>query len=266
MDLVERWRLLLTRPDAELPLDEAALVIAAHGSPGLDIATQLGRLDDLAREVPRGEVDAVCTLLFSTLGLAGDSATYDDPRNSYLDQVLDRRRGIPISLSVLLIEVARRCGVPLQGVGMPGHFLVRDPAVPDRFIDAFARGRRLGHHECAHLLRTSTGSSMDLDPAMLAPIGPKVILARMLANLDQSYQHRSDRRSLVWVRRLRVLIPDLPLSLRVELAGGLADLGAFDTADALLSELAESAERPGGDPELAESIRTRALQVRARLN
>jgi len=263
VDVIGRWKDLIGLPDDALPLDEAALLISAAGNPGLDVAAQLGRLDELAGAVPGQDVEALCAMLFSTLGLSGDSETYDDPRNSYLDQVLDRRLGIPISLSVLLIEIGRRCGVPLQGVGLPGHFLVRDPGSPDLFIDAFARGRRLGHKQCVALLHATAGATMALDPAMLAPIGPKVILARMLANLDQSFQRRSDRRSLVWVRHLRVLNPELSLALRIDLAGGLADLGAFDVAQTLLEDLAGDQRL---DSELADSIRMRATQVRARLN
>ena len=103
-------------PADHLALDEAALLIAAHANPGLDVAAQLQRLDDVAALVGhRRHRRLVCRVLFEDLGLTGDREGYDDPLNSYLDQVLDRRRGIPISLSVLLIEVGRRCGLSLRG-------------------------------------------------------------------------------------------------------------------------------------------------------
>ena len=82
----------------------------------------------MAAQIGPADTGEVCRFVFETLGVRGDLQTYDDPRNSYLDQVLDRRLGIPISISVLLMEIGRRCGVPLEGVGMPGHFLLRDPA------------------------------------------------------------------------------------------------------------------------------------------
>src|SRR5439155_10429895 len=143
---------------------------------------------------------------------------YDDPRNSYIDQVLARRRGIPISLSVVLMEIGRRCGLPLEGVGMPGHFLVRDPAAPDLLIDAFDSGRRLDRSGCERLLQTVAGTRTELTQAMLAATGRRAILARLLANLDRSFERRSDTKALSWVGALRLRIPDLPAGDRLQLA------------------------------------------------
>jgi regulator of sirC expression with transglutaminase-like and TPR domain len=143
----------------------------------------------------------VCRFVFETLGVRGDQKTYDDPRNSYLDQVLDRRLGIPISISVLVMEIGRRCGVALEGVGMPGHFLLRDPGQPDLLIDAFSGGRRLDHAACAELLRAVAGAEVQLLDGYLAPVGPRAIVVRMLANLDQSFRTRDDKEGLRWVTR-----------------------------------------------------------------
>ena len=189
-------------PADHLALDEAALVIAAHANPGLDVAAQLQRLDDVAALVATADTSALCRVLFEQLGLKGDHDNYDDPVNSYLDRVLDRRRGIPISLSVLLIEVGRRCGLSLEGVGMPGHFLVRDPTSPRVLIDAFGGGQLLDFAGCERILRAVTGSPVQLTAAMLATTGPRAILARMLANLDRSFERRADHRSLLWVSRV----------------------------------------------------------------
>ncbi len=278
----------MARSEKELPLDEAALIIAAGADPNLDVSAQLARLDDVAAQIgtvdtgpadtgpadtgpvdtgpaDTGTVDTeqVCRLVFETLGVRGDDQTYDDPRNSYLDQVLDRRLGIPISLSVLLMEIGRRCGVVLEGVGMPGHFLVRDPGRPELLIDAFAGGRRLDHPACAQLLRASLGPDVDLQPGMLAPVGPRIILARMLGNLDYSFRRRGDRDGVLWVTRLRVAIPDLSLADRVALAEGLAGLGCYDEAAALLEELADG---PGVSAEVARSLLARARRLLAALN
>ena len=182
MDLAARWKELMEGPADHLALDEAALVIAAHANPGLDVAAQLQRLDDVAALVATADTSALCRVLFEQLGLKGDHDNYDDPVNSYLDRVLDRRRGIPISLSVLLIEVGRRCGLSLEGVGMPGHFLVRDPTSPRVLIDAFGGGQLLDFAGCERILRAVTGSPVQLTAAMLATTGPRAILARMLAN------------------------------------------------------------------------------------
>ncbi len=143
MDASARWSELMGFPEDAVPLDEAALLISAHANPELDVSSQLRRLDHLATQVDRGDSGGLCRVLFEQLGLRGDREHYDDPANSYLDQVLDRRRGIPISLSVLLIEVGRRCGVPLEAVGMPGHFLVRDPSAPEHLIRRVRPGATL---------------------------------------------------------------------------------------------------------------------------
>jgi regulator of sirC expression with transglutaminase-like and TPR domain len=247
----------------DIPLDEAALLIAAHADPALDVGAQLERLDVFSAQVGRDDVDALCRFVFETLGLRGDVRTYDDPRNSYLDKVLDRRLGIPISISIILIEIGRRCGVPLVGVGMPGHFLVRDPARPDLLIDAFSGGRRLDRAACARLLQSVAGAPVDLPDGMLASVGTPAILSRMLANLDHSFRRRGQTESVRWVTRLRAAIPGQSLAEHVALADGLAALGCYDDAAALLEE---SALGPGVADEAARSLRIRAQGLRARFN
>ncbi len=248
--------------EEDVPLDEAALIIAAHANPALDVDGQLRRLDRIAAQVSEPDTSAVCRLLFEQLGLRGDRRGYDDPRNSYIDQVLDRRRGIPISLSVLLMEVGRRCGLRLNGVGMPGHFLVRDISSPQLLIDAFAGGQRLDHPACERLLRAATGTDSELTPGMLAPTGSRAILARMLANLDRSFEGRGDRKSLLWVSQMRLALPDSPLGDRVQLAARLGRLGRFDDAANLLDEVAE--RQPTDD--VSARLKIEALTMRARLN
>ncbi len=238
-------------------------MIAAGADPNLDVPAQLARLDDVAARIGPADTEQVCRLVFVTLGVRGDNQTYDDPRNSYLHQVLDRRLGIPISLSVLLMEIGRRCGVPLEGVGMPGHFLVRDPGHPDLLIDAFSGGTRLDPAGCARLLRASAGSEVGLGPGMLASVGPRAIVARMLANLDHSFRRRGDRAGLRWVTDLRGAIPGLPLADRIAVADALAGLGCHDEAAAILEQLAES---PGTSAEAARALRTRARGLLAAFN
>jgi regulator of sirC expression with transglutaminase-like and TPR domain len=262
VDPSARWSELMALPEDAVPLDEAALLISAHANPALSVASQLRRLDELAARVEGADSSALCMVLFEQVGLRGDREHYDDPLNSYIDQVLDRRRGIPISLSVLLIEVGRRCGVPLEAVGMPGHFLVRDPSAPEYLIDAFDQGRRLDRPDCERLLRAVTGGAGQLTPDMLATSGTRATLARMLANLDRSFERRGDTESLAWVSELRVSIPTSAAGDRRQLAGRLAALGRLDTAAAVLEEAAGAAV----GPEVRNQLLREAFTLRARLN
>lgn len=249
-------------PEHAVPLDEAALLISATANPALDVGGQLARLDRIAAGVGAADTPSLCRVLFDEVGLRGDRDSYDDPVNSYLDQVLDRGLGIPISLSVILVEVGRRCGVRLEPVGMPGHFLVRDPAEPDSLIDAFAGGRRLDHNACQQLLHSVTAGTGSLTPEMLVTTGPWATLSRMLANLDRSFERRGDRRSLVWVSELRARVPKAALADRTQLAGRLAALGRFDTGAVVLEEAAAAARIP----RVQERLLADALTLRARLN
>lgn len=262
MDVLDRWSELVQRPEPEVRLDAAALLISECANPDLDVAGQLARLDSIAAGVGRPDVADLCQVLFDELDLTGDEESYDDPANSYLDQVLDRRRGIPITLAVLMIEVGRRCGVELEGVGMPGHFLVRDPSRPEELIDAFRGGRRLDRAGCERLFHSSTGGSGPLTPEMLGAAGPHAILARMLANLDASFMRRNDRKSLTWLCELRTRLPAASVGDRAQLASRLAVLGRFDTAASVLEEASEASQ--------AERVRDRMLaeatSLRARLN
>src|SRR5690606_15405971 len=149
---------------------------------------------------------SLCRLLFDDLGFHGNADDYSDPDNSFLDRVVERRTGIPISLSVLTLEVGRRVGVPLVGVGLPGHFLLRDQVDQGLYIDPFRRGARLREPQVAELFGRIHGGAQ-LVPAHLAPVGRHAILARMLANLRAIYTERGDRRALAWVLRARTMVP-----------------------------------------------------------
>lgn len=255
----ERFAELMGRPEDEVDLDEVALLIAAHGQPDLVVAEQLARLDALARAVPEPTVEGVVSLLFHTVGLQGEETDYDNPRNSYLNVALDRRRGLPITLSVILIEVARRVGVELVGVGMPGHFLVGTRSEPVRYLDAFDRGRILDEAGCAARFAALSGGQA-LPPGALAPVGPHAIALRMVTNLRAAALKRGDRRLLVWTMRLRCLIPGATARDRLELAGALAGSGRFAEA---ADELESQAESSPGE---ADELRRQADRLRARLN
>jgi regulator of sirC expression with transglutaminase-like and TPR domain len=258
VDAGARFTEVVTRPEPEIPLDEAALLIAASAQPGLDVAVQLGRLDDLAAGCKAPTLEALCSHLFTDLGFTGNTEDYADPRNSYLDQVLDRRVGIPISLSVLTMAVGRRLGVALAGVGMPGHFLVRHLGDPPVFLDPFGGGQRLDEAGAEGIFRRLGGSGPFL-PQWLDPVGPRAILARMLSNLRGIFL-RSDLRSAAWVLRLHLAIPGVDAADRTALARALGALGQFPAA---ASELERVAAILPPDEAAALAAEARALRARA---
>jgi regulator of sirC expression with transglutaminase-like and TPR domain len=163
---------------------------------------------------------AVARLLFDEEGLAGNNEDYYDPRNSFLNEVLDRRRGIPITLSVVFIAVAARAGLDARGVGLPGHFIVRaERGGRVRLLDPFHAGRPLDLAECAALIPGSRPGER-LDPRWLEPVTTRQILVRMLVNLKAAYSRLGDwALALAAVERIRQLAP--------EALGELRDAGAL---------------------------------------
>jgi len=138
--------------------------------------------------------------------------------------VLDRRVGIPISLSILALDVGWRIGVPLDGVGMPGHFLLRDRVDRTVFVDPFNGGRELDATGCRLLFRRSVGPDASWSDAYLVPVARRVVITRVLANLRNIYQQRGDRESLRWVLRLRCAFPDAAPEEHAELGRLMAPL------------------------------------------
>jgi regulator of sirC expression with transglutaminase-like and TPR domain len=261
MEPTERFAELVARPQLEIGLDEAALLIAAHAHPGLAIDDSLAALDRLAEECDAPTLDGVRRLLFRDLGFRGNRDDYHDPRNSFLDDVLERRLGIPISLCVLTIEVGRRVGAPMAGVGMPGHFLVRDRVDPSVFVDPYRGGVVLDAGGCRRVFHSVHGPDATFDPTYLDPVGPLVVIARMLANLKAIYARRGDQRSLAWVLGLRCLIPDMPIDEYAEWANALASSGHFREAAEVLESAAERIPDANAD-----AWRDTAVGLRARLN
>lgn len=256
----QRFVELVNGPSAEFPLDEAALLIAQHAHPELDPAVARAELDRLADGVGGSTVDAVAHSLFGVAGFAGNTVDYGDPRNSYLDDVLARRLGIPITLSVVMIEVGRRCGVPIVGVGMPGHFLVRAADERDGWFDPFHAGRALDVEGCRALYEQVVGTMVPFSTDLLGAVDARSIASRMLANLQNTLVRREPS-SLPWVARLRLSIPGLSLEERRGLAGVLRDSGRFGEAANELDRLA--AETSG---QVAQRLEREAAATRARAN
>jgi regulator of sirC expression with transglutaminase-like and TPR domain len=257
LDVTARFAELVARPEAEIALDEAALLLAAHAHPDLDVERRLGELDALATRAARMSAGELSTFLFVDEGFQGNESDYGDPRNSFLDDVLDRRLGIPISLSVVMLEVGRRIGVVLHGVGMPGHFLVGGG--PGEWFDPYHGGARLDLAGCAALF-TASHANARFRPQFLMPVGPRAILQRMLANLQHTYLRR-DPKAVVWVARLRLRVPGITLSQRGDLAGLLGRLGQFAEAARELDVLAQLLPGEGG-----EQAASAAAALRARAN
>jgi regulator of sirC expression with transglutaminase-like and TPR domain len=252
-DATARFAALVTRQDQPLPVDEALLLIAAHADPQLDVDAERGRLDELAAQIPQPTIEALRHLLFEELGFSGDRATYYAAENSLLPRVLDRRLGIPLSLSLLTIEVGRRCGVDVEGIGMPGHYLVRPAGETDRFIDVYDGGRELDVDGCRQLFeRVQTG--VPWDERFLQPDAPWARVSRTLGNLAAAYRRAGDRDSLCWTLELSLLLPSGSDRERRELGLLLGASGRYADAATVLEGSGTEAD--------AEA----ALRMRARLN
>ena len=187
-----RFAELMAVGAADVPLDEAALLISAELQPGLDLIEWLAELDELAGSCPTPTPDGVARHLFADGHFAGNRDAYYDCRNSCLDRVIERRVGIPISLSVLMIEVAKRVGVRLGGVGMPAHFLVCSLDEPHRFFDPFDRGTELDADGARTLFMRVTRGQAGWNDSYLVATPPESIVIRMLNNLHSIFQERSD--------------------------------------------------------------------------
>jgi hypothetical protein len=255
---VGRFAALMKAP--EPPLDRGALAIAAGADPGLDEGPWLAELDRLADGV--GTTDGLVHRLFETEGFAGNSRDYQDPRNSLIPHVLTRRLGIPITLAVVTIEVGRRAGVALEGVGMPGHFLVR-PVGTRKHLDVFRSGAELDLAACEDLFRATSGArpAVPFGPHLLATASTRSILARMLENLRVVYRDRGTPGDLEWVLRMRLALPGTGLTEVLELASALGDQGRWlDGARLLETRL------PAASPVGAERLQAAARALRAHLN
>jgi regulator of sirC expression with transglutaminase-like and TPR domain len=262
VDPTGRFDALVQGPEPAIPLDELTLLVAAHAEPGLDISRWLGALDDIADRCSDRSFAGLLRHV-SVEGFSGNRDDYYDPRNSYLHHVIDRRTGIPITLSVVMIELGRRLGVPVVGVGLPGHFLVRDGLDEDSFADPF-EGTLLDRLDCERAF-AETQPDLSFDDGYLAPVGTRSIVVRLLANLKGIHLARRDRRALAWVLSLRIAVPGVPLEERRELASALAADGRFLEAAVVLDRLTELAQ-DAGDVGIAEEAERSATRLRARLN
>ncbi len=257
MELTERFADTFGREPFRL--DEACALIGAHGGVDVDVDAVLARLDDLAALVPQPTLEDLLATLFGVCGFTGDHESYYDPRNSYLHEVLERKRGIPITLSVLVIEVGRRIGIAIDGIGTPAHFVVRTAAEPYRYVDAFGGGQILDRAELADLF-AALAPGLEIDP-YLAPLAGPEIIRRVLGNLVAVHRQRGDRDGLLWATQLRTLVPGCDADDRRVFGGALAASGDFVRAAKVLESIVDEGQTADPERELAQ-----AQQLRARLN
>jgi len=199
--LLETLSDLVSRPDAEIDLPSAALVLAQVEYPDLDIGLHRAALRGLGHDAaamlshrPAETVEEVTRVVFGEMGFRGNRDDYTDPRNSFLNDVLERRVGIPISLAVVYIEIAEACGRETEAVGFPGHFLVRDRA-SGSVLDPFHRGAVVDQHTCRRLLAANRIPLSQWRDEYLAAVDKLDVLTRMIANLVRVYgdRGRADR-------------------------------------------------------------------------
>lgn len=226
-DLIETFSLFAgpSVEDEDIDLVRAALVIARSEYPELDIEAYAGRIEALARRVaalipdpaPKHAFGALNRVLFEEVHLRGNREDYYDPRNSFLNDVLDRGLGIPITLAIVYMEIARRVGLPLSGVGMPGHFLIKHYSEDSQetLIDCFNRGDVLSRQDCQNRLDEIYSGEMRLRPEFLHPISRRQILTRVLNNLKTVYlSTRNFRKALPMADLILVLHPHSPEDLK----------------------------------------------------
>jgi regulator of sirC expression with transglutaminase-like and TPR domain len=266
-----QFRTMMARAEYDIELDRTALLIAAEEYPHLQIETYLRQLDHFAEEFrsqrqiscqPDEQIEQLSEYLFETLGFSGNTADYYDVRNSFLNEVMDRRMGIPITLSLVYIEVARRLKMPVYGVGMPGHFLVKYRDLErEILIDPFHRGRILSLEDCEELFDEMYEGRMSFRLTFVNEVSCKHLLARLLNNLKSIYGRVPDHhKTLAVIERLLMISPGLATELR-DRGRTLANLGRYSQALADLSEYL----RQESDAEDAAKVKEELSEIRQRM-
>lgn len=219
-DRLERFARLVSTDPTLVPLDQAALALAGVLRGRTAEAPALAALNELAAGVPERTFEGLRRHLYDDIGFTGDGRRFDDPVNSYLDLVLRRRRGLPILLATVMIEVGRRAGVAVVGIGMPMHFLVGDALDPEALLDPFT-GIGLDPEGARAQFDQLAGGRLTWDDRHLDPVPSGVIVARMLANLHGSFTRRQDTARVAMVAMMRwrmaglAMGPDAALARRV---------------------------------------------------
>jgi regulator of sirC expression with transglutaminase-like and TPR domain len=270
-DLIRQFRSLIERADDKINLAAAALAIAAAEYGELTPETWLAVLDRLADRVhldpessPLGNIEALNRMLFAQEKFSGNEEDYDDPRNSFLNDVLERKKGIPITLSLVYMEVAGRLRLPVVGVGFPGHFLVKYLGkAGEIFIDPYHQGATLTTADCEKLLKAHFGAEAEVKPEFLLAATNKQILSRMINNLKGSYFRRANYPKVLTMIELSLAINENSLpDLRDR---GMVYFAMARYADAMVDLKAYLALASHSDPETPEVLKI-LHRIRALMN
>ncbi|MBW3576204.1 MAG: transglutaminase-like domain-containing protein [Actinobacteria bacterium] len=270
-----RRRLARIVRDRDCDVAEAALLCCVEVEPDLDVDGELLRVDALADRLrtsgfepsgPRRDAKALGTYLGETLGFVGDHESYHDPQNALLTRVLDRRRGLPITLAILYMAVGSRVGIRAHGIATPGHFLVGVGPVPDAeeavVIDPFHGGAVVTEHEIDQRIQQATGGMSRLHRGMLSPAPPVQVVRRLLNNLTRDFLAQGDTEDALWTVELKRLLPDTGVE-DARVAGQLlVQLGRYrsaaETVEAFVAEVGDSVD--------ADELSRLALRARAKMN
>ena len=209
---------MIQRPDPAIELARTALLVAAESDPNVDVDGELRTLETWGAELQRRldpgwnnlqRLARLRAFVFDELGFRGDHTDYFSPSNSLLHEVFKRRLGVPLTLSIVFMELGWRMGIPLEGVGFPGHFLVRlTGEAGDLLLDPYRRGMSVHEEDCRRILRDTTGGTLEYDDRLVASVGKREMIVRLLHNLKGAYLRKGeDRLALAVVDRLLVLDP-----------------------------------------------------------
>lgn len=267
----ERLAEIVRRPDCDLA--EAALLCCCEVEPDLDVEVELLRIDAIADAFvtrgfspssPEDDARALGAYLAGVQGFVGDGEDYHDPSNGLLTRVLDRKRGLPIALSIVYVAVGRRVGIPAYGIALPGHFVTgvgggERPVV----VDPFHSGALLDERELSERVASATGGQARFTRSMLRPAPAPLVIRRVLNNLTRDFTNQGDLEDALWTVELKQLLPGSPPDDHRARGELLLNLGRFRAAAAAFEAYVEAA--PAGTSDLAEVSR-RAISARAKLN
>jgi regulator of sirC expression with transglutaminase-like and TPR domain len=270
------FREMVARPPEQIDLAAAALLIALDQYPRLNMPGYTGQIDAFAERTsarlahaaakrPMEAIEAINRQLFEIEGFRGNQEDYYDPRNSFLNDVIDRRTGIPITLSLLYMEVGRRIGLKVEGVGMPGHFIVKcKHDGMDIFIDPFAQGEILLEEGCRRKLAELHGKGFQFDRSFLEPVNHRQILTRMLHNLKGIFwNQRNYAKALGIIEKVLIINPSAVEEFRDR---GVAHHHLNDLSSAVKDWSRYLELRPGASDtaEVKKSLKTAAQALAIR--
>lgn len=253
---------LIQMPEEDLQLDRAALYVAGEEYPEINVPSHLAQLDAFAAEVsqrvtyeaaPANVARAIAGYLYEELGFSGNSGQYYSPDNSFLNRVLETRTGIPITLSLLFLEVARRLGLRCSGVGLPGHFIVGLDDTGE-YLDPFNAGTVLSVEDCRALVDRMSAGSLEWRDGFLTPYTKRDILFRILNNLKAVYmQGREYTKAVGVIQRMTIINPGVP-SLYQEQAWCHAEQQEYRLAIKTLEAYLQEAGTPDDSRQVKDQI------------